>query len=194
MRIAIDLDKTVFYCNSLVYEVANKLFHRDDNKENFNCSYFYNFIEEPKGLINRLIQSTIGVFDYKKYRETDGSTKAIKHLIKAGHDIYYLSNRPDFDMSNYVVFKWFQQKEIPIKNIILGCSSKIRFCKCYKIDILIDDSKTICDKAIKNGINVIKFNPKGKGQWDEIVKEIDKIQEKQNQTNEKSLANNDLLC
>lgn len=192
MKIAIDLDETVFYCNSLAYLIANKFFQRE-NLTKFKFSKMEKESTKSDGLINKIIRTLIIPCNYRKYKNVEGSVEAIKYLLSQGHDLYFISKRPDLKIFNNIVYKWFEENEIPVKNVILNCSNKVQYCKIFDIGILIDDSKKTCEFARKYNITAIESNRKEKDDWIKIVDKINQIVEKQNQTNEKSLANNEML-
>lgn len=193
MKIAIDLDQTIFYCDSLAYNIANKFFQLESKKSlkysNLNTSF-----EEPNSLLYKIIVSNFNVCNYNKYKEVNGSTRAIRYLLSQGHELYYLSKRPNRKIFTNVVYKWFVEHDIPIENVILNCSNKGGFCKLINVDVLIDDFQKTCDFAVKSGIKVFKFDFKEKDCWDKIIQEIDLLSEKQLQRSGKSLANNESLC
>ena len=177
MKIAIDLDKTVFYCNSLAYLIANKFF-QNENPRKFKYVYMHNANTKSNGLINKMIEKIIIPCNYSKYKNVEGSVEAIKYLQSQGHELYFISKRPNLEIFNNIVYKWFEENKLPTNKVVLSCSNKVEYCKFFEIDILIDDFEKTCELAKANDINVFQFKTKEKECWNEIVKKIDKINEK----------------
>lgn len=188
MRIAIDLDKTIFECNSLAYKLANSFLQREKIKK-LKCTFLQPDFEENKGLIYKLICNNIAFCNYDKFFEVGDCVEAIKRLKKDGHEIYFLSKRPDLKIFTNVIYKWFRSHHLPIKNIVVNCNSKVSFCKVLNIDMLIDDDQQTCQVAAEHGIKAIRIQRDLQNPWGDIMSRVKGLEKFSNQRIIKSLAN-----
>lgn len=156
MKVAIDIDNTLLRCKSLLYKIASKL----EQKGSFKLSNTPIEIshDESKNFSNEkkhIIFGALGNID--KYEEIDGAVETINKLAESGHQIVFLSNRPNIRLLNNIVLTWLENKKVKYDFVIINCGNKVEFCKKHGVDLLIDDSVRNCVEAQKNGISTILF-------------------------------------
>lgn len=156
MRIAIDIDKTIFDCNSFLYQFVNtylisqSLTHKLKYKEIDLFDYDINS--------SRFLNKVSKIHNPYFYSVEEEAPEVIKKWVKEGHEIFLLSSRPASKSLVIVLLKCLKKYDIPFNKIIVSCNNKAVYCKENNIDILIDDSPYICRNAKKIGVDVILYN------------------------------------
>ncbi|MBQ8424942.1 MAG: hypothetical protein IJX17_02840 [Clostridia bacterium] len=157
MKIAIDIDKTLFDCKkSLVYQVANSL-EKIIPKRHKEFKYLTK--EDAKDIPVKFRNLFGKMGDPEKYEEVDGSVEIIKKFTKEGHQVAFLSSRPNVRIMNQVIISWLQKHDLPHDFIVVNCSDKAGFCLEHGIDVLIDDGLKNCVTTNSLGISTIHLNP-----------------------------------
>lgn len=151
MRIAIDLDRTVFACKSIVYYIANKYKLKDT--ENNKLEYqVVNTSNAEKGIDPLFF---LKMRNPDVYWEIEGAIETLKKWNERGYAITFLSSRPNFKGQQRSAIQWLAKHGIKYDNLILACNNKPEFCKRFSFDLLIDDMLHNCNGANKMGINAI---------------------------------------
>ena len=199
MKIAIDLDKTLFECKSKIYDLMVSLEHviiKPPSKPT---------ILEPseadiKNINSRNMFGKIG--NPELYTEVDGSVGFINKLASEGNQIVFLSSRPNMRTMNNVIMTWLQKYNVNYDFVVVSCSNKAKFCKEHGIKLLIDDGLRNCYNASNEGVTSIFLDNKGKYEptdklfinnkklhhaknWRNVYKIAEKVIEKEEQNSEK---------
>lgn len=153
MRIAIDLDKTIFDCDSVLYNIISSLM---SSKKGANrLSYSIVDINQTYG--DSFLSVLIKELNHKYYNQIENAIENIKQWHLDGNEIVLLSSRPNLKVLKKMVISWLEDFDVPFTMLVIGCSNKALFCQKYKIGVLIDDSKHNCLNAKKLGVNAIHF-------------------------------------
>ena len=159
MKIAIDLDKTLFNCKSVIYEimaVADRLMPVRNTKPKI-------FTKEDKDYLPSKYRKLFGkIGDPELYEEIDGSVEMVNKLAAKGHTVCFLSSRPNMRTMNHVVLNWLEKHKVNYDFVVVNCSDKAKFCEQHGISVLIDDSMKNCKHANEAGINSILLDTKQK--------------------------------
>ena len=91
MKIAIDLDGTIFSCDSLLYKVANTFFSAYSQQ---NLKYSEIDVEEEK--TNSFLSRFTKILNHQYYKEVEDATNIIREWKRFGHEIILLSSRPNW--------------------------------------------------------------------------------------------------
>jgi len=195
MKIAIDIDKTLFDCKkSLIYQVANSL-EKIIPKRHKDFKYLTK--EDAKNIPIKFRNLFGKMGDPEKYEEVDGSVDIIKKFASEGHQIAFLSSRPNMRIMNQVIISWLQKHDLPNDFVVVNCSDKAGFCLEHGIDVLIDDGLKNCVSTNSLGISTIHLNPSKKfskenagvknpdkfyvaNGWKEVENQIRNIEKSQN--------------
>ncbi len=182
----------------------------DNVLSNFNEELLKAFLEHDKelrntGIINKEADYIMkGMFDWSKeeidsfyYGNLEKIAKNLKPLDKApeyikklkddGHEIYIISGRNSKEYSDpyQITIDWLKKYDIPYDKLILtdayNSVEKGKICADNNIELMIDDSSTVCN-AVKNcGIDYLlmdtlynrkKGNLKRVHNWQEIYEYI----------------------
>ena len=176
MRIGIDIDNVISNFNE---ELLKEYIKHDKELRNTGI------INENADYIRR------GMFDWTKdeeisfYRENieriaknlklkDGAKEYIDKLIEDGHIIYIITGRDNGDYSDpYNMTKeWLDDNSIKYNKLIFTNAykndkyGKAEKCKENNIDIMIDDTVSICRDLIENNITTLLMNTPYNGHAD----------------------------
>lgn len=120
------------------YFVQNKYDWTDEEKERF--------IKENLGKVSEESSLMAGV------------TEVLPRLQKQGHELIIVSARGTGNEEMIkIVTKKFDEAGIKFDKCFWKIKNKVEICKQECIDIMIDDSPTICENMIENGIKTIYF-------------------------------------
>ena len=160
MRVAIDLDQTLFEFKSSIYKLAAKLEWHIPKP--FNKSVFLDK-KEFYSKVHRETRNLYGkIGDPKYYEEINGSVDMVNKLAEDGHQIVFLSSRPNMRAMNNVVLTWLENKSVNYDFLVVNCPNKAKFCQKYKVDVLVDDSLKNCTQVTKVGIPAVLLDTRGK--------------------------------
>lgn len=167
MRIGIDIDNVI---------------------SNFDEELLKEFLEHDKtlrnnGIINKDVYITKGMFDWSKeefndfyynnieriaknLKVIDGAKEYINKLKEEGHYICIITGRDNGEYTNpyEMTEKWLLDNDIHYDKLILTDAPKIdkhcksKVCIANKIDIMIDDSVTICNDCLYYNITTLLMN------------------------------------
>lgn len=155
MIIAIDIDKTIVDCRSMVYQVASKL-----EKALPKMPKKPKFLSKEDICKYRNLFGRIG--DPKYYDPVENCIDVINDFSKEGNTVVLLSSRPNMRTFNNVILTWLEEHKLNYNFVVVNCANKAKFCEENKVNLLIDDSVKHCLKANKVGIPTILFDPKDK--------------------------------
>ncbi len=198
MRIGIDIDNVI---------------------SSFNDSLLKEYIKHDKeitgnGIINTSVYLRRGMFDWKYEEEQSFYKENIERIVEKldiahnakevidklkqdGNEIYIITGRANGDYVDALSLtkKWLEEKDIYYDKLLLTNASdednKLKECIEYNIDIMIDDSVSICKKLKENGVNVwlmtTRYNKDVKefervSSWREIYEKISSLYPKKDNT------------
>lgn len=151
MKIAVDLDRTVFDTNHIIYNIANKYKYKDIS----SAPIKYCVLDESRITKGFDFLFFLKLGDPEAYGEIAGAVEVLKRLHKAGHKIYFVSRRPNLKSQQRSAFYWLKNRGVEFENIILNCKNKPNFCTTNNIDLLIDDMVQNCNGCDQVGIKSI---------------------------------------
>ena len=176
MRIAIDFDKTLFDCDSRLYQVLNRFL---PTQSSYSLNYTpLSKVEDKDNLIIKLYRRLFYFTNIERYIEYNNAMQTINALKAFGHDVIILSSRPIYQLSIIPLKDMAKIYNIDEKKIIINCNNKVQYCKIFKIDLIIDNNIDVCREAISKGIDAICFtdnhyrNIKTNNSWDDILKHV----------------------
>ncbi len=189
MKIAIDIDKTLIDCDSLIYNIANFIFPIHIN----NRPLIYHIVTGSRKKTKLLMKLIFRHFAYNKiqsYHEIQNAISIVNSLHSYGNQIILLSSRPEWCSLSSVIQDWFNYNKMNYDYLVVGCNNKVNFCKTFSIELLIDNSYNICKYAKTQGILSLYFNPYNPhkdnrdalSSWDEILHSIHKMTRSDNKT------------
>jgi len=155
MKIAIDIDKTIFNCNTVLYKLINTyLINQDLNKK---LKYKVVDLDEYSLYINKIIKFFSKMHNPDFYVIEKEASDTIKKWIDKGDEIILLSSRPSAKSLVGALLICLKKYEVPFTQVVVSCNNKASYCKKENIDVLIDDSHYICNNAKQIGIESIWY-------------------------------------
>lgn len=158
MKIAVDIDNTLFTCHSVVYRVLNKsqkvgkpsaknLTYKTVGPDSKTNSSFFKFV--------------FPMFNPKKYEAFDDAMTTLDKWQRLGHEVTLLTNRPSkISFMKKATVELLDYFDVPFDTLVMGCKNKHLFCEEFGISVLVDDNKQNCKNVNHKGIVAINFNPK----------------------------------
>lgn len=165
MKIAIDVDYTVAdpfkAWAPKMSDLLNTLNIKEEGKEHAN----HNFEAYQQNMTPQQIQlfkeycctnHNNGSIVYPTIEDAD---KFVGLLHMLGHEIYFISARNDYYWGDAqkATNEWLRKNNIPFDGLFTSCPQKVDCCNELGIDVLIDDTLSLCEEAWKNGIRSIYF-------------------------------------
>lgn len=167
MKIAVDIDNTLFTCHSVVYRVLNKsqkvgkpsaknLTYKTVGPDSKTNSSFFKFV--------------FPMFNPKKYEAFDDAMATLDKWQRLGHEVTLLTNRPSkISFMKKATVELLDYFNVPFDTLVMGCKNKHLFCEEFGISLLIDDNKQNCKNVNHKGIAAINFNPKNENSQDGLL-------------------------
>lgn len=153
-KIGIDLDKTLFSCNSIIYRWMNTF--------NFNRGKILNYhvITDEKIYKCSVINKIFKFLNPNEYTFYTNTVKTINELSQRGYEIYFVSNRPCFKSVVAMTVDVLKRSGVKYDKLILGCNNKVDFVKFARLDYFIDDIEMTCKSVQKETSAIpILFSP-----------------------------------
>lgn len=154
MKIAIDLDNTMFDCDSLIYQVITSTM----SAQNINKPLKYTVLNPNEEMPKGIVKSFGRMSDIDHHTEIQNATSIIKSWKEAGSEIILLSSRPKFVAIRKMLLALFEKFDIDFNFIVIACNNKAKFCDKFNINLIIDDSFQNCKNCEIMGTKSIWFN------------------------------------
>lgn len=141
MKIAIDLDRTVFDCTSLVFTLGNMF----NTKKSIMKELEYTDVDTNEALT---LNNTMGFTRMSKpdcYYENQNATEILKKWHNQGISITFLSSRVDYRSFQKQIAQWLHDHDVKYDKLIIGCKNKPKYCRFNNYDLLIDDTLKNCE-------------------------------------------------
>lgn len=136
-KIAIDLDKTLFNCNSLVYSFLNQL--------NFNKAKILKHKDIQKGIYkSSVLNKVFKLFNPKKYYPYKDAIETINELYEKGYEIHLVSNRPEWKPLIAMTIESLKLHGLKYHKLIMGCNNKLAYAEQENLDYFIDNDINLC--------------------------------------------------
>lgn len=145
--IGIDLDNTLFSCNSKAYEFVSKL--KSESKEPLK---FYEVDNNNIPKNNFFFKKIFKFCNSSYYHELPKAVDTINELFDKGYKIYFISSRPKTKISINLALEWLKNKNVKYDKLVLACNNKPEYSCLNNIDFFIDDKKEICREIGKSGV------------------------------------------
>lgn len=163
MNIGIDIDNVISNFNEVL---LNEFFIHDKDLRssgiiNVNADYITKgMFDWTKEELNEFYMNNIERIA-KKLVVLDGAKEYIDKLKNAGYNIFIITGRDNGEYTNpyEMTKKWLDENNIIYDKLIITSAydthSKTKVCLKNHIDIMIDDSKRICEDCVINNIKAL---------------------------------------
>lgn len=194
MKIGVDCDGVLTDMSAYIFEYGEKYFKRKPvNMDAYNTAEIFDCTEKE--------EFRFGIryfFTYcKKWPPRKGAAQVLNRLIKDNNELYEITARKFVTMKNplgwyskRVFVKWLAKHNFHFQDIYFcsednSPSDKLRGCRKYDVDIMIDDKPEVALYLAENGVKVLLYDTRyNQGlvhdnitrvyNWKEIYKEIRK--------------------
>ncbi len=154
MVYAIDLDKTLFTCKSVIYKVLTKI----QSPSHLNKKLKFKTVSKHTPVNINWINFMLSIFNPNKYLSVNKAIETINKLHQDDDKIILLSSRPHLvSPLKSSVLKWLQDNKVCYDTLIFGCKNKAQFCKMFNVDVLIDDKLKSCLNSNEFGVDAINI-------------------------------------
>lgn len=153
LKIGIDVDNTLFYCNSLLYKIIAK-FKFSSIKHKLKYTEVP-IIKETK--VNTFFRKVFKFFNPKAYKPCEEAIETINLLHNAGNKIVLITSRPAFGPFVSSLQEWLSSHDVCCDTLVMGCNNKTYYITKNNIDLLIDDLPKNCRDAEKVGQKSILY-------------------------------------
>ena len=152
MIIGVDLDNTMFTCNSFIYKVINKFQYA-----NLHSAHYKEVKTQDTMLSSSMLKNTHKVFNPIKYKSFPQAVETINLLYSLGCKIYFVSRRPNFSPLVKATVEWLQINKVNYDKLILSCKNKVKYADEHNIKLFIDDCRDVCLRLEQRGIRAVLF-------------------------------------
>lgn len=167
MKIAVDIDNTLFTCHSVVYRVLNKS-QKVGKPSAKNLTY--KTVDPDSKTNSSFFKFVFPMFNPKKYEAFDDAMATLDKWQRLGHEVTLLTNRPSkISFMKKATVELLDYFDVPFDTLVMGCKNKHLFCEEFGISVLVDDNKQNCKNVNHKGIVAINFNPKSKNSQDGLL-------------------------
>lgn len=184
LKIGIDVDNTLFYCNSLLYKIIAKF-------KFSSIKHKLKYTEVPickETRVGSFYKNVFKFFDPKAYKPCGEAVETINLLHHIGNKIVLITSRPAFGPFVSSLQEWLSIHNVCCDTLVMGCNNKTQYISNNNIDLLIDDLPKNCrdaeklgqksilytgvtklnDKKLKRGKNLCNIASTWKGVWSMI--------------------------
>lgn len=151
-RIGCDIDGCLNLFHKNLTEIASKYY----GLKLENDDLVDNMIIEAMGFITQEEKK----YFFEKYRkETEdpivfpGARSGLTRLRAENYDVYLITART-YDIGS-LTENWLYKYDLPYKELLLNCGTKIDACKWKEIDIMIEDNPYNIEALLKGGVKVL---------------------------------------
>jgi len=156
MKIMIDIDRVIFDCPSVLASLGNLIFR--DTNEGRKLSYKEISADTTMDYFNLMFFSKLS--HKENFKEVENSIDIIKKWQSQGHEIEFVSSRPNIKSFYKPIIAWLKEKGVNFSNIKIACTNKAIYCKLNHFDVMIDDSLKNCENSSRLGVHSIWLKTK----------------------------------
>lgn len=156
MRIGIDIDNTIKDTHSAAVQVYNRVLNKQvQNHEvrDFYLNLTYNLTKEEGHALWNKHESEI----YTLGVPLDYAVEALNTLEQEGHELFYITARPDTPPLPEITRDWLKKHGFPFteERLYMNAQDKSIVAKKLAIDLFFEDAPVHLDRLVAAGINTI---------------------------------------
>lgn len=151
MKIMVDLDRTIFDCPSLVYNIGNMTFADSNLDRKLKFTIVDN--ESSRSYSNLLF--FLKMSHAKNFTPVDNVVEILNKWYGQGIDVTFVSSRFGFKSFHRSTIEWLENYDIKYDKVVLDCNNKGEYGRINGFDMIIDDTLVNCVDCMKMGITPI---------------------------------------
>lgn len=141
LRLGIDIDGTIKHTQEAAIQVYNRHFQREltlEDVPDFSIGKAYGVKEEEESAVWQQLEAEI----YSIGKPFPHAAEILQQLNREGHQIYYVTARPDYEPIIQITKKWLQQFDFPYVEDQLYMNSIDKVSRVHKlgIDLFFEDT------------------------------------------------------
>ncbi len=151
IKAGVDLDKTIFDCNSPLYNFLNRIkFNKKDKLK-------YHEVDRDAVCKQSVFNKVFKLLNPNYFFALPEAVETINGLSNIGFEFHLVSDRPYIKPIIALTLASLQSHNIKYAKLILGCSNKAEYAKEKGLDYFIDNKEEICQLlAQRTGVSVVR--------------------------------------
>lgn len=156
MKLGIDIDGTIKHTHRAAIKVYNEEFDRNITEDEVETFY----LDEPYGLTGEEGQKVWRRLESRIYTigvPREHAPEALQKLVEEGHEVYYITARPDMQKIKEITIEWLKRHNFPYDgtNLYMGSLNKGKLAKELDIDLFFEDDPHHLDSLAEHGIATV---------------------------------------
>ncbi len=149
MKLGIDIDGTIKHTQKAAIKVYNKEFDlniKEDEVETYYLDEPYGLTPEEGAKIWRKLETKI----YKIGVPLENAPEALQQLVDEGHEVFFITARPDFKQVEQVTKEWLMKHGFPYngENLFMNSHDKGMIAQKLGIDLFFEDDPEHIDNLL----------------------------------------------
>ena len=173
MNIGIDIDGTIKQTQRAAIQLFNEELNRNITEDEVTTFY----LDEPYGLTGEE-----GAKVWRKLEERiytigiplEHAPKVLTQLKEEGHNIYFITARPENEKIEKVTIQWLKKHGFPYDghNLFMNSQQKGNKAKELEIDLFFEDDPTHIDNLLTAGIHTVIVDTHYNREYDKSIPRI----------------------
>ncbi len=156
LTLGVDIDGTIKDTHTAAVQVFNREFQKSYQPEEIKEFY----LDRPYGLTREEGFSAWSRLETEIYDiglPLQNAPNVLQKLAEQGHQIYYITARPDRDDIREVTSRWLQRHGFPFQadRLLMGSHQKEKVAKKVGVDLFFEDAPDYLENLIRDEVDVI---------------------------------------
>lgn len=156
LTLGVDIDGTIKDTHTAAVQVFNREFQKSYQPEEIKEFY----IHQPYGLTREEGANVWAQLENEIYDiglPLQNAPNVLQKLAEHGHQIYYITARPDRDDIREVTSRWLQRHGFPFQEdrLLMGSHEKEKVAKKVGVDLFFEDAPDYLESLIEGDVHVI---------------------------------------
>lgn len=185
LKLGVDIDGTIKDTHEAAVRVFNREYKKTFRPEEVTDYYLdrpYGLTAEEGALAWEKLEPEI----YESGIPFANASKVLNDLAEQGHEIYYITARPDREDLRKITINWLKKHGFPFQEdrLLMGSYEKEKIAKQLGIDLFFEDAPNHLEGLVKEEIDVIvsdcvynrDYNPDlpRMADWEEVYEIVEK--------------------
>ncbi|TCS83817.1 5' nucleotidase, NT5C type [Tepidibacillus fermentans] len=173
MRIGVDIDGTIKQTQKAAIQLYNEELNMDVKEDEVTTFY----LDEPYGLSGEEGRKLWRKLESKIYTigiPLEGAPEALQQLKKEGHEIFFITARPNFKRIRDITEEWLQKHGFPFDgtNLYMNIHDKGKIAKDLRIDLFFEDDPEHLDRLLAANIHTVIVDARYNQHYNQAIPRI----------------------
>ncbi|MFV9510941.1 5' nucleotidase, NT5C type [Tepidibacillus sp. LV47] len=173
MRIGVDIDGTIKQTQKAAIQLYNEELNMDVKEEEVTTFY----LDEPFGLSYEEGRKLWRKLEAKIYTigiPLEGAPEALQQLKKEGHEIFFITARPNVKRIRAITEAWLQKHGFPFDgtNLYMNIHDKGKIAKDLRIDLFFEDDPEHLDRLLAANIHTVIVDARYNQHYNQAIPRI----------------------